>query len=64
MRFVGDTVDSLWMFLSRPEKVVQGVGQLVRLAIVVQFAGKGITPAMAQTWLQRAGDLLGFFHFL
>jgi hypothetical protein len=43
--FVGDTVESVWMFLSHPEKVVEGVGQLVRLAIAAQLAQVGHRPS-------------------
>lgn len=43
--FVGETVESVWMFLSHPEKVVEGVGQLVRLAIAAQLARVGHRPS-------------------
>lgn len=45
IRFAGDTVESVAMLLSEPQKVVEGVAQLVRLAIAARLALAGHRPS-------------------
>jgi hypothetical protein len=41
IRFIGNFFESLWMFIAHPEKVVDAVGQLVKMSLTVQLASVG-----------------------
>jgi hypothetical protein len=41
VRFVGSSLESLWMLVSHPEKVVDAVGQLAKMSLTVQLASVG-----------------------
>jgi hypothetical protein len=53
IRFLGGSLEAIWMLISEPEKVVEGIGQLVRMAVMVQLAQFGYPPAV-----QYVGDIL------
>ncbi|MCP4259944.1 MAG: hypothetical protein GY774_20885 [Planctomycetes bacterium] len=46
IRFLGGTLEAIWMLISEPEKVVEGVSQLVKLITMVQLAQLGYPPAV------------------
>ncbi|HRC87195.1 MAG TPA: hypothetical protein PK413_16440, partial [Thermoanaerobaculia bacterium] len=45
-RFVDSSVESLWMLVSHPEKLIEGVGQLVRLLVAYHLALAGHKPSI------------------
>ncbi len=46
VRFLGGSLEAVWMLISEPEKVVEGIAQLVKLAAMVQLAQLGYPPAV------------------
>lgn len=48
VRFAGGTLESLWMMISHPDKIIEGVGQLVKMIVMVQLAQLGYQPAQQQ----------------
>jgi hypothetical protein len=46
VRFLGGSLEAIWMLISEPEKVVEGIGQLVKLSVMVQLALLGHPPAI------------------
>jgi hypothetical protein len=41
IRFIGNFFESLWMFIAHPEKVIDAVGQIVKMSLTVQLASIG-----------------------
>jgi hypothetical protein len=46
VRFLGGSLEAIWLLISEPEKVVEGIAQLVKLAVMVQLAQLGYPPAV------------------
>lgn len=46
IRFIGNFFESIWMFIAHPEKVVDAVGQLVKMTLTVQLASLGHTDSI------------------
>lgn len=46
IRFLSGSLEGIWMLISEPDKVVQGVAQLVRLIIMANLAAHGYPPAV------------------
>jgi hypothetical protein len=55
IRFVGGFIESLWMFVAHPDKLVDAVDQLVRLSITVQLAQMGDPEAIKAVEAALAG---------
>src|SRR5262249_39239151 len=41
IRFIGNFFESLWMFITRPDKLVDAVGQLAKMSLTTQLAMMG-----------------------
>lgn len=46
IRFLGGSLEAIWLLISEPEKVVEGIAQLVKLAVMVQLAQLGYPQAV------------------
>ena len=46
VRFVGSAIEGIWMMISHPEKVVEGVEQLVRMSVTLELARWGDPEAI------------------
>jgi hypothetical protein len=46
VRFLAGTLEGIWTLISEPEKLVDGIGQLIKLAFMVQLAQIGYQPAV------------------
>lgn len=46
VRFLGGSLEAVWLLISEPEKVVEAIGQLVKLAVMVRLAQMGYVPAL------------------
>ena len=56
--FLGGMIEGIWMLISHPEKLFEGIGALVKLAVMVQLAQYGYPPAVTYvaTLLQNMGQ--------
>lgn len=46
VRFLGGAIEGIWMIISHPEKLVEGISALIKLAVMVQLAQLGYAPAV------------------
>jgi hypothetical protein len=47
IRFVAGFLESIWMMISHPERVIDGVGQLMKMMLMAELARWGYPPAQA-----------------
>jgi hypothetical protein len=46
-RFFVGLAEGIWLMLSHPDKVIEGVGQLMKMIVMVALASQGYPPAIA-----------------
>jgi len=56
VRFVQGALEGIWMLLSHPDKVIEGIGQLVKMTLMFDLAQSGYPPAQ-QYVLQVVGHI-------
>src|SRR5271166_5435340 len=45
VRFLQGTLEGIWMMLSHPDKIIEGIGQLVKMLVMFELAKDGYAPA-------------------
>src|SRR6185437_9981489 len=60
VRFLGGTLEGIWSLVARPDKLIDGVGQLAKMIVMVQLAELGYPPAeqMIANILRQMGQRL------
>lgn len=55
IRFIGSFLESLWLFIAHPDKLIDAVGQLAKMSLTVQLAMVGHEPSLRTILQALAG---------